>query len=111
MLNCFDILLRVVVTAPRVPPVRPSFLPSHPFIISSADRRPFLLLRCLDLVGAFPHLLSDLVSPIVHVLECLLVLTVLCLKPHLGDCEPSDAEDGSYSDDGSCLHIGCWWLI
>ena len=52
-----------------------------------------LLLRWgLNLVGTVSHLVCDLVSSIVHVLEGLLVLSVLSTEAHIADKDCCDAE-------------------
>ena len=62
------------------------------------------LLRGLYLVGPISHLLSNLVPAVMHVLQCLLVLSVLRIEAHLRNGQSSQPEEATHAENCSCLH-------
>jgi len=99
----------------------PSFLPHSYAMLHSNIVRALVLCVCDFLtrghlflpadviahsVGHGVHALLELVSSVVHVLQRLLVLTVLGLDGKLGHGEGAEAKDSQAADDCAGLHFG-----
>ncbi len=66
--------------------------------------RSSLFLRGRGAATHLVHPLLDLLPAVVHVLESLLVLTILGLEGQLGDGESADAEKAAQAEEGASLH-------